>query len=431
MIGTARQQILLGVIMTTAALPIGAQVAGGSSKTAAQPQPLPITTQIKKTVVFLETDCLHDFSPDASKITPEQLQAMTQQQRAALLGQLVALTSQVENVDQSLAKLTKDEQARLRRSLDGLNISDDSVVTGEIKWRFDAVMKMTALSSDEIAAVKPDQLTNLPRDPWSGTGFFVNVADERIPLLAGEKGPRGFTYIVTNRHVIQPGIEHGKPCKVVQIFLLVNHKPDGEHSEAYAQNVPVGRILSWKFPEQDNSVDLVTIPDSIFVTEDQVKSKSIVEGDPVLFSGLFIQSFREMHTLEPIVRSGTLAMIPNGLLNTTINNMPGHIYLAEAHVFGGNSGSPIFIDPNKFAGVISGPAYKLLGVVSGEMFENTDLTMTATTTLTGNLGANSDVSMVVPAPELLKILRSPALQAQRDSEVIRLKAATGTSQQPQ
>jgi hypothetical protein len=34
----------------------------------------------------------------------------------------------------------------------------------------------------------------------------------------------------------------------------------------------------------------------------------------------------------------------------------------------------MFIDTNKFAGIISGPSYKFLGVICGEVYENADLT---------------------------------------------------------
>jgi hypothetical protein len=162
-----------------------------------------------------------------------------------------------------------------------------------------------------------------------------------------------------------------------------------------------------------------------FVTEEEVKNRHIVEGDPVLFAGLFVQTFDQVHTLEPIVRSGSIAMIPEGMLRTVLNNRMGHIYLAEAHAFHGNSGSPVFVDPNKFSGIIGGPAYKLLGVISGEMFENSDLTLTVTTTISGNVAANSDVSMIVPAQQLAKLLDDPTLKAERDREFGLLSPSEG------
>jgi hypothetical protein len=197
--------------------------------------------------------------------------------------------------------------------------------------------------------------------------------------------------------------------------------------------------VKWRF-STDDSVDLAvtpitlseslydyaTIQTTLFTTNEQILEKVVVEGDPVLFSGLFIQSFRELHTLEPIVRSGTLAMIPNGLQKTTMNERPGHIYLAEAHVFGGNSGSPMFVDVNKFT-THGGFDYKFLGVIAGEVFENSDLTFSVTTSIAANVHANSDVSMIVPANEVLKILNLPELQSERDAYVARQPVPKATS----
>jgi hypothetical protein len=106
-------------------------------------------------------------------------------------------------------------------------------------------------------------------------------------------------------------------------------------------------------------------------------------------------------------------MVPEGLLPTTMQKKPGHVLLTDAHVFGGNSGSPVFVDIARFAGMI-GSSYRFLGAISGEVFENADLTFTVTTSISGSVGANSDVSMVVPAWQVLDILDQPSLKKQRD-----------------
>ena len=41
------------------------------------PQSDPVTLQIKKSVVFLETSCLHDFQPDLAQLTPDTLAKIT------------------------------------------------------------------------------------------------------------------------------------------------------------------------------------------------------------------------------------------------------------------------------------------------------------------------------------------------------------------
>ena len=84
----------------------------------------------------------------------------------------------------------------------------------------------------------------------------------------------------------------------------------------------------------------------------------------------------------------------------------------------------MFVDPDKYSGTpYSIPRLQLLGVLSGEVFENTDLTLTVTTTISGNLPANSGVSVVVPAFELARLLESPALKEARDKLVASQQSA--------
>jgi hypothetical protein len=334
---------------------VGAQPNGPAP---AQPSQLPFPAQLKKTVIFIQTDCLHE--PTA----------------------------------QELATLPPEEKE---------------------KWTPEALDKL-----------KIEDLAKLGHDPHSGTGFIVFVPDERLGK------DQGFTYLETNRHVAQPGIEDGKPCRVVGYSFLLNHKGASDREPDHLQKVPVVPGVpndTWWFSD-DDSVDLAvtnfnapqtdwdyqTIPLSLFVSPEMVDQKQIVEGDPVLFAGLFIQ-YGGSSKLEPIVRSGNIAMLPTDLINTTLKK-PGRIYLAEAHSFGGNSGSPMFVDLNKFKGSI-GFDYRFLGVVAGEVYETNDLTLQTTGTYKGTLAANSNISIVVPAEEVRKILLSQKVQRRRDEFVAR------------
>jgi hypothetical protein len=354
---------------------------------------------------------------------------MTAQQQFINFQQLALLTSRFQRVPQSLARLNEDEVEHLRSNFIP-SVGDPPGLVKEILWRADILLKMSSLSAEDIASLTPESLPLLPVDEHLGTGFFVGLPNEHIaaPPVAGKIN--GFTYLITNRHVIEPGTEVGRPCQVVARFAILNRMADSTHSSAYAETSRIDKVLSWEFSD-DQSVDLAAAPVGLspevydyvvistdqFINDDDVKKNVLAEGDPVLFSGLFIQTFNEVHTLEPIVRSGTLAMVPASLLPTTMNNKPGHIYLAEAHAFGGNSGSPMFIDTNRFANVISGPSYRLLGVISGEVHENANLTLNVTTTLSGSVGENSDISTVVPAGEVLKILKSAKFQKMRDDAI--------------
>src|SRR5207245_4094616 len=46
--------------------------------------------------------------------------------------------------------------------------------------------------------------------------------------------------------------------------------------------------------------------------------------------------------LQPLVREGILSLIPDAPFDTALRK-PGTVYLGEVHVFGGNSGSHVFI----------------------------------------------------------------------------------------
>lgn len=402
---------------------------GTDAKTPATvPNPvLPATTQIKKTVVFLEADCLHDFEPEIKRLTPELLGKMTPEQVLAEKQQLILQILRLRPIKQSIAKLSLEEI--------NMVLKPDVLSSLELPQLGNLIVKMSSLTTDDIEKMIPQERAILPRDSHMGTGFVVALKDERLPVPAGtDPSQTGFGYLITNRHVVQPGIEDGKPCPVITDYvLLLNRKSNSTDNVPKAEPISLGPIVPWHF-SSDDSVDLavvlflpspeiydfIRIPLDFFTTDEMVQKRLVVEGDPLLFSGLFIQSFMSVHTLEPIVRFGTLAMIPSGLLETTLRK-PGKIYLAEAHAFGGNSGSPVFVDTNRFANIITpNPNYKLLGVISGEVLERSDLTLQITTSYTANVGANSDVSVVVPAIEIKKILDSSPLQAERDAYVARL-----------
>ncbi len=389
---------------------------------------MPITSQIKKTVVFLGTDCIHDFEPDLAQLKPKALAKMSPHQVAAMRQRLTALITQMQRLKQSVAKLTPEEVAAIAPgSLSALGLQR----IGEL------AAKMANLTTGEIEKRTPEEAANLPLDSHMGTGFIVVIPDERIPTPAPQAQGQatGWGYLVTNRHVVQPGIEDGKPCRVLNYSVVLNRKGASPDAAPHAEPIRLGRGVNWRFSD-DDSVDLAValflpspqdydfsrIPASFFTTEEMAKKKLVVEGDPVLFFGLFIQSFREVHSLEPIVRSGILAMVPNGVMETTLHK-PGRVYLTEAHAFAGNSGSPVFVDINKFANAVGGPSYALLGVISGEVLETSDLTLRVATTYTAKVGANSDVSIVVPMSEIKNILDSPALQAERDALAAQLPRA--------
>jgi hypothetical protein len=302
-----------------------------------------------------------------------------------------------------------------------------SKLSPEDKREWDIELAGT-LKPEEIQKMKPEDARRIRVDLHSGTAFIVFVTDDR----AGKDNE--FQYLVTNRHVIEPGVEKGKTCDVLQYTLALNHKGVTPTDPIHVQTVNIGPSERW-YESTDRSVDLAVIPvmlpmeqwdyESIpisnFVTEDMIERNEIAEGYPVVFAGMFIQ-YVGGTKLEPVVRSGTIAMLPDDKVMTTLGVL-GHIFLAEAHAFEGNSGSPMFVDIDKFKNSL-GWDYRLLGVVTGEVFESNDFTLQVSTSFGGTVHANSNISVIVPAEEIQKILDSADLKKLRDDAIAKLGSTT-------
>jgi S1-C subfamily serine protease len=279
-----------------------------------------------------------------------------------------------------------------------------------------------------VAFLRVEYLKDGKRWQEKGTGFFVVYPDKRL----GENG--GFMYLVTNRHVAQPEIEKGQAYPVQRTQIRMNLRNPGQGEQSEESTLPLGGALHWYF-STDEAIDLAVLPMlpnadkydyfgfpvTAFATSDVVKSRNVGEGDNVLFTGFFYQ-FPGLKKIEPIVREGILSMMPDEQMQTTLHK-PGFLYLADVHVFGGNSGAPLFVNVGGYRNGImtmGGFPYLLLGVISGYYHEETDLTLTVATTVTGTVGGNSGIATVVPADQLKTLLDSPDLQALRDQEVSRM-----------
>src|SRR5947209_4517536 len=83
-----------------------AQVSPTNTAPTAQTPPLPITSQIKKTIVFLDVSCVHDFASDVASITGPRLLQLPKAQRLGTVQRLVSVTSQLQGVRASVSKLS-------------------------------------------------------------------------------------------------------------------------------------------------------------------------------------------------------------------------------------------------------------------------------------------------------------------------------------
>ncbi len=285
----------------------------------------------------------------------------------------------------------------------------------------DQIKKTVVFLQTDCRVVASDGSTGFSH--YAGTSFLLSVTDPRMP-------DGFFEYLVTNRHVAQPGIENGKSCDVAGYLMRGDTKtagPTGSYSTI--EPIPVS-ALHWSF-STDASVDLaitpiglnvdkldvVFLPSSLLLGQDEVEKNHVVEGDSVLFTGLFVQIVGQNHS-EPIVREGKIAMMPREQIPTTLNSL-GDVYLVDSHVFGGNSGSPMFIDLAGMRGgsITTGVNYRVFGVVSGYVREDINLTLQPVAAYAGTVAANSGIAMVVPAQKVLDIINSQELQKQRDDVI--------------
>jgi hypothetical protein len=256
--------------------------------------------------------------------------------------------------------------------------------------------------------------------PVTGTGFLVGIAAPEL----GKDVKIG--YLVTNRHVALCWDEQRQALEVKSVSVRANLK-DGS-----SVNVPLNPSgnITWTLPK-DNSVDLavtpitvpssadaILIPLSMFATREVMSEQKVVEGSRIVFTGFFYQ-FPGERRIQPIVREGILAMVPDEPLKNT-TGLPGTVYLGDVHIFHGNSGSPVFVDVQSGFGP---PNYRFLGVVSGNFSEDQDFNLEVDTTIRGTTHANSGIALIVPADAVKSLIEDdPILKAGRESAI---KAAHG------
>lgn len=290
--------------------------------------------------------------------------------------------------------------------------------------------RVETLIAKTVVFIRTDVLTSDGRMLYGqGTGFLVAVPDSRLPPN------QSFIYLVTNRHVAEAIDNVGGICEKFKILWTsatwnLKSSSDGQLEHTIVAPNPPG--VRWYFPA-DPSIDLAVVPITLDMTRDDVEFVDLSDfitpdllrdrfgiGDKILFAGLFTP-FEGAHEIQPILREGMLAMLPDGPIPSTLCK-PSDVYLADVHAIEGNSGSPVFMTPRfTLGGMVAGSngvvPYGLLGVISGYENENENLTLQATTTFSGSIQANSGISIIVPAWQLKDLLESPPLQKLRDEAV--------------
>lgn len=262
----------------------------------------------------------------------------------------------------------------------------------------------------------------------SGTGFFVLIPDERMGPAKGA----GFSYLVTNRHVAECWDHLGQPMEVKSVGIRVNLL-DGSSKIAPLNE---GGNVSWMLPSSESvdlavmplglkkdKVDWLSISTSSFASDDMFSSGRIHEGQSIVFTGFF-PKIEGVKKAQPIVREGIIAMLADEPLIPLKKDVFAKFYLGNVHVLAGNSGSPVMVNLGGLQGNdLFLEDYRLVGVVSGYLIEDEDMSLKLETTVEATASANSGITTIVPVGELKKLLDDDRLRAIRDAQAAQFKAA--------
>jgi hypothetical protein len=243
---------------------------------------------------------------------------------------------------------------------------------------------------------------------YRGTAFVVSVPfDEKSACL----------HLVTAKHVAL-ALRNGEAA------LVMNAK-DGQ--PRWMKN----GMTEWFYHPTDPSVDVAVmpmatpravdydyqdIPVDLFVTPERLVKYNIGIGDETVNVGMF-KPFLGATRFTPMVRTGTLAMMPDG-------RVPHPVFgsieadLVEGRSVGGQSGSPVFVRDTFFVRLHAPEGepvqmsalggFHLLGLMHGHWKSPSDGTEAT------NNDSNMGISLVVPAQKILEVLFSPELTAERE-----------------
>jgi hypothetical protein len=252
-----------------------------------------------------------------------------------------------------------------------------------------------------------------------GTAFFIGTQ------VVITNPPRYLLIAVTALHLIN-GIEDARRPDN-RIFLRINTRdggfdhleipseewirPDPSHPDGIV-DAAVCRVLA----VTEDKFDVRWINDDWIANREILHAEDIGIGNEVFSAGLFI-----MHTAtkrnEPIVRSGTIAAMPETISS---KSGPQHAYLIESRSVGGLSGSPVFVEAGltRHDGSLeiklrtSGRASYLLGVMSGHW--NAEAEIKEIGDAIQREYVNMGIAIVTPMEKVMPLIAKCILRSQSE-----------------
>ena len=183
----------------------------------------------------------------------------------------------------------------------------------------------------------------------TGTGFFYLAS-----IQLSEEETRSKLLLISNRHVLEEGL--GK-----MTLTLNRKKADGTPDYGVLRTFTLDGFANLYTSHPDEDVDLACVDvssishsdacvkhlDEKFLTP--ISDERVALGSDVLFVG-YPNDYYDITNNLPLVRRGTLASMPD------IDFRGQGNIVIDAQVFGGSSGSPVFVAWDG--------KYRLLGVIS-------------------------------------------------------------------
>jgi len=262
------------------------------------------------------------------------------------------------------------------------------------------------------------------------TGFFVSTPSI---IIGGQ-----FTYFVTAKHVAEA-------LRNEDVYVMVNRRGGGttinfgivENHFWFHPTDRTADVAAAQVAEAEPDADILPMSETMLLQKPFPKTIGI--GSQVFMTGMFSpvsgNPFDREHAqtipIEPILRTGNIAMIPQSQIQT--NYGFADVYLIEARSLGGLSGSPVFVRetvqfPAKFPDGRDGLAsaygdVRLLGMMHGHW----DIRESDHPEL--RHGVNMGIGIVVPAEKILETINQPRLvefRAEANTRYEReAKASTG------
>lgn len=262
---------------------------------------------------------------------------------------------------------------------------------------------------------------------YSGTAFIVSVLAERLHDTS-------HTYLVTANHVADK-------LEKKEFWVRANLRAGGH------EDFRVPTTKWYRHPEGEkvdvalcplplpDTADVLHVGEDIFLdSPEKFTQLNIGVGDEVFIPGLFSKVQATVRNI-PIVRTGTVAMLPDEPVPTKLGDIEAH--LIEARSIGGLSGSPVFVRRTLHMGftdkvtkkyeLLGGAgSFYLLGLMHGQW--DIDPKMINEPIITHvDGGVNVGIAIVVPARKILEVLHLPELDTLRKATEDHVLESQGTS----